>query len=98
MFTSKPVKITILVILIILIIFGGAIVHRKVAAAGVPQPEKFYTSVRISSGDTLWTIAEKYHDASVSISDYVAELRLMNGIVNDGGLTPGRYITVWYYG
>ena len=98
MFTSKSAKITILVILIILIIFGGAIVHRTVAAAGVPQPERYYTSVKISGGDTLWTIAERYHDSSVSIADYVAELRLMNGIVNDGGLTPGRYITIWYYG
>ena len=45
---------------------------------------KYYTSIRVESGDTLWTIADEYVGGfNVSKSDYIAEVCQINGISED---------------
>ena len=40
---------------------------------------KYYTSIRVSSGDTLWDIAKEYRTEEYSdISSYIAEVREIN--------------------
>ena len=59
-----------------------------------------YTAMsRVCSGDTLTSIAEQYMDDVHydSVSDYVRELRQMNGMYNDDKLKSGELIAVTYY-
>ncbi|MBO4609854.1 MAG: LysM peptidoglycan-binding domain-containing protein [Lachnospiraceae bacterium] len=59
-----------------------------------------YTAMyRVCSGDTLTSIAEQYMDDVHydSVSDYVKELRQMNGMYNDDKLKSGELIAVTYY-
>lgn len=59
-----------------------------------------YTAMyRVCSGDTLTSIAKQYMDDVHydSVSDYVKELRQMNGMYNDDKLVTGELIAVTYY-
>ena len=58
---------------------------------------KYYKTVEISSGDTLWNIAETYMDDNYdSVKDYVQELKEVNHLTSDV-IQDGQYLTVAYY-
>ena len=59
-------------------------------------PYKYYTSVQIHPGDTLWDIASEYCDNSEQIQEYMRELRHINRLKSDA-IHAGRYLTVVYY-
>lgn len=58
---------------------------------------KYYTSIQLTSGDTLWSIASKYKTKEYSsIQEYMEELRLLNGL-SDDDIHAGQYLTISYY-
>mgnify|MGYP002606297951 FL=1 len=58
---------------------------------------KYYTSVRVEEGDTVWSIADRYiADSQVSKRDYVDEVCRLNSLTN-GNVRSGDYIVVAYY-
>lgn len=57
---------------------------------------KYYTSVEVQPGDTLWTIADKYMQDETDRADYIQELKEMNHLQNDS-IHAGDYLTVAYY-
>lgn len=58
---------------------------------------KYYTSIRLEAGDTLWSIAEEYNvNSNKSMDEYIRELRRMNSLSNDT-IHAGHYLTVSYY-
>lgn len=59
---------------------------------------KYYKSITIENGDTLWSIAQEYMDAEHydSINEYINEIRRMNALNNDD-ITYGRHLIVPYY-
>ncbi len=58
---------------------------------------KYYTSIRLNPGDTLWTIADQYNvNSEKSMEEYVRELRHMNSLTDDQ-IHVGHYLTVSYY-
>ena len=59
--------------------------------------EKYYKSILINSGDSLWSIAEQYYDKdNSSISSYIEELKNINNISNEN-IKSGNYLVVSYY-
>lgn len=58
---------------------------------------KYYTSIQITAGDTLWSLAQKY-DAphSNSVKNYINEVKDMNGLTDDT-LMNGQYLIIPYY-
>ena len=62
-----------------------------------PALQKYYTCIEIEKGDTLWSIASYYTEGtSMSVEDYIEELRQMNGLTGDT-IHQGRYLTVMYF-
>ena len=58
---------------------------------------KYYTSIRVSSGDTLWDIAKEYRTEEYSdISSYIAEVREINHL-SSNQITDGMYLCIPYY-
>ena len=58
---------------------------------------KFFKSIQIEKGDTLWTIAETYRTEEYdSVKDYMQELIRINGIDRsmEDHLKAGDYLTV----
>ena len=59
--------------------------------------EKYYTSIRIEEGDSLWSLAKKYGAGSDRDTlNYVRELRQINRLAGDT-IHTGHYLTVIYY-
>ena len=56
----------------------------------------YYQSVRVESGDTLWSIATEYCPDTQEISDYIDEIKSINSIKNDT-IKAGDYIIVSIY-
>lgn len=62
-----------------------------------PVSFKYYKSIEIQDGDTLWGIAEKYMDDEYdSVQDYIAELKEINQLVTDD-IQSANYLTVVYH-
>lgn len=59
---------------------------------------KYYKSIMISSGDTLWTIAQDYIDREHyhSLPDYIREIKRLNGMKGDN-INYGEHLIVPYY-
>ena len=59
---------------------------------------KYYKSIEISKGDTLWSIAEEHIDKShyKNVSEYINEVKAMNSIASDN-IVSGSYIIIPYY-
>lgn len=68
--------------------------NAKAAADGCGY--KYYKSIRIESGDTLWSIATKYKPAGGNTISLVEEIKRMNGLSNER-ITAGNYLIVPYY-
>ena len=44
---------------------------------------RYYTTIEVEKGDTLWSIAKTYyHHSGMSVREYVYELKLINGIIS----------------
>ncbi len=59
--------------------------------------QKYYKSVSIQYGDTLWEIAsQNMSDEYASVESYVEELKKVNDLASDQ-ISIGQYLTVPYY-
>lgn len=57
---------------------------------------KYYTSIEIRPGDSLWSIASEYcFDMNMSVNDYIHEIKILNHLSSDA-ITSGQYLTVMY--
>ena len=60
------------------------------------QLKKYYKTITIQPGDTLWSIAKEYKTSKYSTQEYVDELMIMNDLHNDN-ITSGMKLVVVYY-
>lgn len=64
-----------------------------------PVSYKYYKSIEIQPGDTLWSIAETYrsgNSSGISIYEYISEVRQINSLESDS-IQDSSYLTVPYY-
>ena len=93
---------SILAIAIILIVSFGVLLGTSMNALASSEKDissynKYYVSIRIESGDTLWTIADEYIDGfNLKKADYIAEICQINEI-SENDIHAGDYIVVPYY-
>lgn len=58
---------------------------------------KYYVSIRVESGDTLWAIADEYVEGfNIDKSEYIEEVCQINAI-SKNDIHAGDYIVVPYY-
>lgn len=59
---------------------------------------KYFTSVQVEPGDTLWKLAERYADQEhyASRDQYIAEVMAMNHLT-DEAISAGSYLILPYY-
>ena len=58
---------------------------------------KYYKSVMIEKGDTLWSIAsQNMNSGDNDISSYIEEVMRMNGLQDDR-ITEGMYLVIPYF-
>ena len=89
-------------VVIILVVALGILLGSSMNALAssdkdVASYNKYYVSIRIESGDTLWTIADEYIEGfNLSKSEYIKEVCQINSISEDN-IQAGDYIVVPYY-
>lgn len=58
---------------------------------------KYYKSIMIEKGDTLWSIASQHMNANYQdIASYIEEVMRMNGLQDDC-ITEGMYLVIPYF-
>lgn len=64
-----------------------------------PASYKYFKSITIENGDTLWSIAQEYMDVDHydTVHDYINEVKKMNSLSNDD-ITYGQHLIIPYYG
>ena len=78
------------------VVFGTIFSKAKNPSADVPQ-YKYYKSITIEQGDSLWSIAEEYcTDAYEDTREYVDELKELNSLTSET-IHAGQHLLVAYY-
>lgn len=86
---------------VVVIVSAVLFASRSVATANETPDgavlNKYYKTITISPGDTLWSIAEEYRSGAYrSTAEYVKELRSINNLTSDN-IVSGRKLVVAYY-
>ena len=85
------------VFVLLCILIGSSIASSGQSRAALNHSYKYYTSIEIEKGDTLWTIAEQYMTSEYgSIQSYVEEIKDVNNL-GDDEIHSGQYLTIPYY-
>lgn len=97
-FHPKAVLYTICTIMITIVLFGFLINHKtSVSAAPEHTLNKYYTSIEIQPGDTLWDIADTYQTEGYSSRNaFLKEIQELNHI-DASNITSGCYLIIPYY-
>lgn len=86
-----------LIVLLGLYLFGIFIMNALAGETRSPAMEKYYTSIEIQKGDSLWSIAEEYlENSGMTVAQYVKELKNINGLKEDT-IHSGQYLAVMYF-
>ena len=101
----SSVRFTAMFLAVVISVSAGFILSGKAASAGNLSEGattfKYYKEVRISSGDTLWDLAEFYRSTSpeeleLTTESCMKEIRDLNQL-SDNHLRAGEYVMVPYY-
>ena len=78
------------------VVFGSK--SSAFAKSGTNEAYPYYKNIVVGAGETLWSIAEDYHeDAELSVKEYVNELLSLNGLSRDTVIRQGQELIVVYY-
>lgn len=77
--------------------FGHTLLNAHAEEQYVKPLNRYYTSIQLEQGDSLWNIAGRYLEGSgYSRKEYVEELKRMNGL-QDERIHSGSYLTIVYF-
>lgn len=92
----------VIVLVCVLVIFAVILIGNSIitfAGSRAEQPvHKYYTSVQLQKGDSLWSLADQYAVSDrTSRAQFIDEVCELNGISEDNTLHSGEYLVVSYY-
>lgn len=92
-------RILILLATVLLITIGSVIFGNSFSAAESDEHKtmyRYYKSIELEYGDSLWSIAEEYKLKGSSTQDYIDELMEINNLSSDT-IHSGQHLVVVYY-
>jgi len=93
----RVIAISAIIFISLLILIGSSISAFANSRSGSTY-HKYYTSIQLEKGDTLWTIADDYViDGLMSKEDFINEVCQLNKISENDILHSGDYIVIAYY-
>ncbi|MCM1106628.1 MAG: hypothetical protein NC355_06760 [Blautia sp.] len=93
---KQMLALAVIIFVCLAILLGSSI--RTLANSGRAEAlHKYYTSIRLERGDTLWDIADTYTvDGVMDKESFIREVSDLNGL-SDGQIHRDAYIVVPYY-
>ncbi|MCI7106257.1 MAG: LysM peptidoglycan-binding domain-containing protein [Agathobacter sp.] len=86
------------IILVSILILLGSSMNAFASSRTRNELHKYYTSIEVNPGDTLWNISEDYViDHVMSREDFIDEVCRLNNISEKDILHSGQYLIVAYY-
>lgn len=83
-------------LIVMLTVSYNAILSEATTETGADS-YKYYTSIEVAYGDSLWTIAEEYAgEEYTSAKDYIHEVMEINHLQEER-IVAGQYLVVPYY-
>lgn len=77
--------------------FGNQLMNVHAEDNYMPEKTRYFTSIQIQQGETLWEIASRFSTGSdLTVQSYMDELIKMNNLQNDT-IYAGQYLTVVYF-
>lgn len=91
------IAIAIIIVVALGILLGTSVNALASSEKDIASYNKYYVSIRIESGDTLWTIADEYVEGfNITKKEYIKEVCTLNDI-SESEIHAGDYIVVPYY-
>lgn len=88
--------VTAALVLTVSFLFGNIFVFAKSDQTQMIS-YKYFTSVKIQSGDTLWDLAQTYYSNEYeSLTDYIEDVKKINSLTSDS-IHAGKYLMIPYY-
>ncbi len=85
------------IIALSLIILLGSSIHAFASSTDDKPYNKYYTSITVEKGDTLWTLADRLISGSdADKNDLIDEICQLNNLT-DGEIHSGQNLMVCYY-
>ncbi len=95
--TRKILTALLTLCFIIIISFGISSFSSNAKAETDDTVCKYYKSIMIEKGDTLWSIASQHMNGGYEdIPSYIGEVMKMNGL-RDDRITEGMYLVIPYF-
>ena len=95
---QKTLIVAVIILLVSLgVLFGTSMNALASSKTDISSLNKYYTSIQIESGDTLWNISDKYIcNLNITKAEYMGEICKLNNISEDE-IQTGDYIVIPYY-
>ena len=99
---AKKKLLLLMIATILFVVIGGIAIGNSFSSVQVNAEEsceqyKYYKSIAIESGDTLWSIAKEYcTDYSVEMQDYIDEVKELNNLASNE-IHQGQHLMIVYY-
>ena len=94
---EKRLIVVIGIIVISLGILLGSSISAFASAREKARIHKYYTSIQLRQGDSLWELAGEYASTDQSEQEFIDEVCEVNGISESNILLRGQYLVVPYY-
>ena len=94
---EKRLIVVIGIIVISLGILLGSSISAFASAREKARIHKYYTSIQLRQGDSLWERAGEYASTDQSEQEFIDEVCEVNGISESNILHSGQYLVVPYY-
>lgn len=93
---KKYLLVLIVCVMLMSCLFGKTLVMAGEEESGAGY-SRYYTTIEIQKGDSLWSIAKTYnHHSGMSIREYIREVKQLNRILSDK-INAGDSLTIIYF-
>ncbi len=99
---QRQVRCYLLSMVLAAVLMAGCVFSLRVLITKAQEEEevsfKYYTSIQVSYGESLWSIARTYQDDHYDCTqDYVDEVIHINHLKDGEDITAGQYLIIPYY-
>lgn len=92
---KRRTVLIILVMMAVMLLTGGFMTVRSSAKNSTADARRYYRSVEVAEGDTLWSFSSVYaEELGMNTKEYLKELKRVNGMESDRIIAGAKLIII----